>query len=343
MSASTSLVSPAIPRQASAAYSASDLTVVICCYADERWHDTLNAVRSVQEQEAQPGQVVVVVDHNDDLLLRLASTLRGVKVVANRFQRGLSGARNTGIAESRGRIVAFLDDDAQAAPGWAAALLAAYGSPDVLGVGGAVEPNWLADRPAWFPPEFDWVVGCSYRGSPEVPANVRNFIGANMSFRRDVLETVGGFASSLGRVGKHPAGCEETELCIRATRTFSGVLRHEPAALVRHSVPAERSRWSYLRRRCHAEGISKAVVAHLATSNAALETERRYVRRVLPVGVLRGIWATLRGEPAGLKRSAAILFGLTATTFGYLQGLPAAKATAAAATEPEALSPLARS
>ena len=79
-------------------------------------------------------------------------------------QRGISGARNSGIAAARGAIIAFLDDDAIAAPDWLEQLLAGYSSPNVLGVGGAIEPQWQGGRPRWFPPEFDWVVGCTYLG-----------------------------------------------------------------------------------------------------------------------------------------------------------------------------------
>src|SRR5581483_12443163 len=101
------------------------------------------------------------------------------------------GARNTGVSVATGSVCAFLDDDAEAAPDWLAWLVKAYADKDVLGVGGAIEPAWQDRRPEWFPEEFDWVVGCSYRGMPVISADTRNLIGANMSFRRDVLVNVG--------------------------------------------------------------------------------------------------------------------------------------------------------
>src|SRR5206468_270211 len=155
--------------------------------------------------------------------------------------------------------IAFLDDDAVAAPNWLEAIERAFRQEAVLGVGGAVEPLWLAARPRWFPGEFDWVVGCTYRGLPRQRAPVRNLIGANMSFRRRVFEEAGGFRTELGREASIPAGCEETELCIRVRRRWPDrKLLYDPAVRVTHRVPPERGRLAYFLSRCYAEGRSKA-------------------------------------------------------------------------------------
>jgi glycosyltransferase involved in cell wall biosynthesis len=242
-------------------------------------------------------------------------------VVANRHAQGLSGARNTGVETASGDVVAFLDDDAAAEPDWLARLADAYADPAVIGAGGHVEPLWPAERPAGFPPEFDWVVGCSYRGLPEERAEVRNLIGANMSLRRDVLDDAGGFSSSLGRIGAVPLGCEETELCIRARRLRpGGTILHEPAARVGHRVAPVRTGWRYFRARCWAEGLSKAVVAELAGNDVGLSSERAYALRVLPGGVLRGLGDAARGDLSGALRALAIVAGLAVTAAGYAYG-----------------------
>jgi hypothetical protein len=302
----------------------SDISVVICAYADDRWPDLLAAVASVQAQTVRPREIIVVVDHNQTLLDRVRSDISGVAVVANVEARGLSGARNSGVAAATGAIVAFLDDDAAAAPDWLHHLSAAYDDPWVLGVGGAVEPAWVHGRPAWFPDEFDWVVGCTYRGMPDQTAPVRNLIGANMSFRRCVLETIGGFRSGIGRIGALPVGCEETELCIRGRQRWpDGVWRFEPKARVVHTAPAPRARWAYFRRRCYAEGRSKALVAQLVGAGDGLASERSYTRRTLSAGIRRSLAAAVRGDAAGLARAGAIAAGFTITAFGYLTGTAA--------------------
>ena len=72
-----------------------------------------------------------------------------------------------------------------------------------MSVGGFIQPSWQGNevRPSWFPEELDWVIGCSYKGAPEVRSLVRNAIGCNMSFRKTVFEKVGGFNTNLGRFG----------------------------------------------------------------------------------------------------------------------------------------------
>jgi hypothetical protein len=155
---------------------------------------------------------------------------------------------------------------------------------------------------------------------PERRMPVRNVIGCNMSFRRDVFRAGDMFTLGLGRERGRPSGCEETEFCIRALRRHrdSDIL-YEPAALVHHRVPPERASWQYFRRRCMAEGISKAQVARAVGARDALATERAYVRRALSRAVLSGLAAGVRGEP-GVHRAAAVVGGLVATSVGYARG-----------------------
>ena len=296
----------------------------MCAYADERWEDLCAAVAALQRQTLPPLETIVVIDHNPALAARARVALTEARVIeASDGRRGLSGARNAGIDAARGEIVAFLDDDAVPEPGWLEALAEAHEDPDVLGAGGVASPLWeVMSAPRWLPREFWWTIGCSYRGLPERVAPVRNPIGATMSFRRELLEQLGGFTDGIGRVGRTPLGCEETELSIRARRAHpSGVVLHVPAARVAHRVPAARATWRYFRSRCWAEGLSKALVRASVGSEDALSSERAYTLRTLPSGIAHGIRDALRGDGAGLLRSGAIVAGFSITVAGYLRGL----------------------
>jgi glycosyltransferase involved in cell wall biosynthesis len=326
---------PMTPNAVTPAIRAADVSVVVCAYTDQRWDDLRAALRSLRSQTAPPGEIVVVIDHNDALLDRVRRAAPDVTAVANAERRGLSGARNTGVAAARGAVLAFLDDDAVAERDWLERLVAAYRDPAVIAAGGPAEAAWDAGRPRAFPAEFDWVVGCTYRGLPTRTGPVRNPVGANMSFRREVFETVGGFRNGIGRVGTRPVGCEETELCIRArTRFPDGVVLFEPTARVRHRVPRSRAGWSYFRSRCYAEGLSKALVTRAAGTGPGLASERRYALRTLPAGATRGLGDAVRGDLAGLARTAAILAGLVLTTAGYLVGTAAGRLGATAGDAP---------
>jgi glucosyl-dolichyl phosphate glucuronosyltransferase len=294
-------------------------SVVICAYTEARWDALVAAVDSVVRQSLPPKEIVVVIDHNSTLLMRVCQCLPMVMASPNREANGLSGARNTGIRLASGTVVAFIDDDAAAAPDWLERLAKSYRRPEVLGSGGSIEPQWQMERPIWFPEEFDWVVGCTYRGMPDRTTTVRNLIGCNMSFKRAELMELGGFRHGIGRVGTRPLGCEETELSIRAMHRYpTSVLEYVPAARVFHQVPSGRANWRYFRARCYSEGLSKAVVTRLVGRIKGLESERRYTFRTLPVGVLRGVVDGLRLRPSGLARAGAIVLGLLFTAAGYL-------------------------
>ncbi|MGW9450329.1 glycosyltransferase family 2 protein [Streptomyces sp. NPDC055632] len=304
-------------------------SVVICVYTEDRWEDILAAVGSVRKQSLPALETLLVVDHNERLRARLAeeyadARLREeVRVLANAGPRGLSAGRNTGIAAARGGFVAFLDDDAVAERDWLRHFAGAYDDPRVMAVGGRTLPSWASGRrPAWFPEEFDWVVGCTYRGLAPGRVPVRNVLGGNASFRRTAFDAAGGFATGIGRDGdRRPLGCEETELCIRLSTALPGaILLMDDRAVIHHKVPAVRERFAYFRTRVYAEGLSKALVARSVGARKGLESERRYTTRVLPAGVLRGVRDALRGRSGGAGRAGAIVTGVTLAAGGYALG-----------------------
>lgn len=299
-----------------------DFSVIICAYTEARWDAMLSAVESVRQQSLAPRQIILVIDHNPVLFERSQAALNGISIIENREARGLSGARNSGIALATAGLIAFMDEDAIAEPDWLEKLSTGYTDPQVLGVGGAILPLWPDGRPGWFPEEFDWVVGCTYLGLPTQAQPVRNLIGCNMSFRREVFDAVGGFRNGMGRIGTLPVGCEETELCIRIQQHWTqAVFLYEPAARVQHRVSPQRATWDYFFSRCYAEGISKAQVARLVGTQAGLSSERKYTFSTLPRGVLLGVADSVRRlHPDGVTSSAAIVAGLGVTTAGYLRG-----------------------
>jgi hypothetical protein len=302
--------------------------VILCAYSEARWNELVAALNSVRRQTLPAAEVVLVVDHNAALMERSRRAFPDLLVVENRFAAGAGGARNSGVAVTKSRWIAFLDDDAEAAPDWLECLCAGYEAPQVLGVGGVLLPAWKVERPRWFPAEFNWVVGCSYTGLPQTLAPVRNLIAANMSVRRDVFESVDGFRAGYGNVkvgafaqpfwSRSVAGDEETELCIRAQRRWPhGRWLHQPTALATHAVPAFRARWGYFVRRCYDEGVGKARLSRMVGLSAGLSAERRHALRVLPAGVWRGLQDARKGDWSGLARAGAIAVGLMVTVLGY--------------------------
>lgn len=305
----------------------NSVSVIVPAWSSKRRGELARCLAAIEAQTLQPLETIVVIDHNPELLAWVGESVPDVTAVANKHERGVVGARNTGVEMARGDLVVLTDDDTEAEPPWLENLESCFADPDTVGVTGELLPNWAAgQQPRWFPHEFYWVFGCSYAGLPTEIAPVRNPIAANMAVRREAIQEIGGFRPGVpprqiryrGRVIAGGHALEDTELGIRIGRRWPQMnWLYQPHATVFHSVDEEQATLGYLTRRSFEEGMGKATLARLVGAEQGLESERRHLFVTIPRGVLRGLGDALRGDLSGIGRAAAIGVGIAAAAAGY--------------------------
>jgi glucosyl-dolichyl phosphate glucuronosyltransferase len=293
------------------------VSVIITTYSRDRWEWLRECIESAQAQTVPALEIIVVVDHNPELLEEIAREFPAVVAVPNIGGRGVSGARNSGVKASRGEVVGFIDDDAVVTPDWLATLLRHIGKPGVVGVGCYSDGLWEAPRPAWFPGEFGWTIGVTYSGMPSEPTPVRNVWTCAMLVKRSAFELVDGFREDFGKVGNRSLP-EDTDLCLRiASVQDHAVWMWDPAKVMKHRVPAGRATFGYLLSRCFLQGWGKAAMAHMDGFDQSTSSERSYAAHTLPMGVGRGLKDAARGDLSGLGRAGAIVAAFSVAVVGY--------------------------
>ena len=195
------------------------ISVVVCSHNGGRTiRDCLEGLKRL----AYPDYEVIVVDDgstDDTAAIAARYDCRLIRTP----NRGLSNARNAGLAAARGEIVAYLDDDAYPDPHWLTYLAAAFLRTSHAGVGG---PNIA-------PPGDGWIAECVAR-SPGGPVHVlltdreaEHIPGCNMAFRKACLEAIGGFDPRFRTAG------DDVDVCWRLQER-GWTLGFHPAAMVWH-------------------------------------------------------------------------------------------------------------
>jgi glycosyltransferase involved in cell wall biosynthesis len=143
-------------------------------------------------------------------------------------RKGLSRARNAGLAAARGAILAFTDDDCFPSPDWLGNVVREFElHPELAGLGGRVE---LHD-----PRDFPITIRTSrareaLTSAHQLPALM---VGCNMAFRRTTVDAVGEFDVTLG-AGTPAGSAEDTDYLYRAL--LLGLrIEYVPDVLVAHN------------------------------------------------------------------------------------------------------------
>ncbi len=237
------------------------VSVIVCTYSKELFPDTLECINSLTKQDHNNKEILLVMDKNDELYKMFLNSIPvSVNILINK-NPGLSEARNLGIKNAKGDIIAFIDDDAVADKNYyLSALIKNYEEPNVAGVVGKILPK---EKPG-YPEELYWIGGFTYKGFPQVRCEVRNGHGCNMSFRKEVFDKAGLFDVKLGRVGKKLVTAEETEFSIRVLNSIPGSkIIYDPEVVVHHKVHEYRQSLRYMMKRGYYEGMSKAHIERM--------------------------------------------------------------------------------
>ncbi len=296
------------------------VSVVISTYSKQKVNEVMDCLSSIQKQVLAPSEIILVLDPDQELINFYKEKIpMNVKIAVSK-NFGLSEARNEGIRNSSGEIVAFIDDDAIADKNWLEQIVKNYTDLSVIGVGGLIKPFWDSARPRWFPEELDWIIGCSYKGLPEKKSSVRNPIGCNMSFRHSVFEKIGYFSSDLGRYGRKLLDGEEAEFSLRALNIipYSQII-YDPFSIVYHRVGANRLTVRYVGVRAFYQGVSKGILANVKANSQPLSLEKDYFKFLIQKAFfrrLKGIY-TYRN----MAQLVVLSFSLFTVFVGYLFGL----------------------
>lgn len=274
------------------------VSAIICTHNRDTYLGA--AIDSLLRQDFEDFEVVVVDNASSD---------RTHEVVASRLDNprlkyiyeptiGLSVARNTGAKVSHGKIIAYLDDDAIASPGWLGTLYGAYQNNQKLAIaGGKVTLIWPVGLypPGWLSPELAIHLGAYDLGKEVVYIDRPGLSprGLNYSIRRSFLEQIGGFDINLGRIGKKLLSNEE--LYVTELALLQGwQVAYLPDALVAHNVAPERVKRSWFLQRGWWQGISECYREQLA-GRAGLPQLGRGGERLV-----RGLYKSLKyvADPA---------------------------------------------
>jgi glycosyltransferase involved in cell wall biosynthesis len=228
------------------------VSVVLCTF--NRAHLVAGAIDALLRQApGTPDFEVLVVDNNstDGTRAAVAPLLSDPRVrYLYEPEQGLSTARNRGIAEARGAIVAFTDDDVRVDPTWVGRIAALFADFPLVGfAGGRVLPVWEHAPPAWLDAAGHAPLALVDYGAQRRfidRAHPLCLVGANLSIRRAAIAAVGMFSTHVQLLGHDAGSTEDQEIELRLLRAgFAGL--YDPGLVVRTHVPPDRLRPRYHR------------------------------------------------------------------------------------------------
>jgi len=265
------------------------ISVVIPTYNAERKKDLLQCLDSLSQQKFQDLEIVLVVEESIALLNDLKQYFEHSqikhRIIFSKGIKGISYARNLGVRNCSGEIIAFTDDDAVLPPEWATMLLETFNQhPEAIGVTGRVIPLWVGGSQDWLPKSLYWMIGCTGWRDSEYVRETNIAAGVNMAFRADTFnllkfrEDLGAGAQSSGKMW-FPN--EDNDFAIHVTSITRKPIIYNPRVIVFHKVYPHRLSYRYIRKYAFWQGAAEARYSVTWYSKRRLATKVAVFRQLL--------------------------------------------------------------
>ncbi len=249
------------------------ISVIICTYnRAASLQRTLETCAALVVPKDTRWELLVVDNNSTDATRRVCDTFENRLPIRClfEFRQGKSHALNRGVAEAKGGLLLFTDDDVDLEPGW----LDAYANtvlryPQASFLGGKVLPRWERPPPKWFVDNQDCLLTNVHVDKGETEGPLSNFkreddppffTGANWAVRRSVLASGLNYRTDLGPADSQADGLavgpgEEIDLQERLLQT-GHVGIYVPRAVVFHRQKPEQQTERHLRRYYIGTGIA---------------------------------------------------------------------------------------
>ena len=306
------------------------ILIITTSYTIDRFKDITELLDSIQAQSYRNIETVIVAERSAELAESIGNYAHeknypNVSVLFNQGEWGLSSARNLGIGQTSGEVIAFVDDDALLFSDWAEETAKTYAEDSsIIGLTGPILPLWEDKSMAWFPREFYWIFSCTYWDWTQ-PTEVRNGYGTNISFRREAFDQCGLFKTNLGvkgygKGGWQGLGGEETEFSLRVKRQTHKRIVYHPNIKVKHKVYRYRLSNSFIGKRAYWEGNAKAMFNKLYCSDSEqiLSTEHELLHRIFSRLIPNSLKLLFRQPKVALRQLRVTILVLACVAAGYL-------------------------
>ncbi len=228
------------------------LSVIICTYNREKYIGDL--LKSLAANTLSPDNYEILIvdnnctDHTADICTQFARehTTTRIRYLYETTQ-GLSAARNKGIAEAKGDILLYVDDDALVDNNYLDTYFRFFDEhPDAMAAGGPIIPLYETQEPDWMSPYVkSLLTAYMYYGDKLRTYPMNAFPGGgNAAYRKQVFLQIGPFNPQLGRNGSNLMGAEEKDIFFKM-RKMKLPIYYLPKAVLHHIIPPRKLQLDY--------------------------------------------------------------------------------------------------
>jgi glycosyltransferase involved in cell wall biosynthesis len=242
---------------------AMDISVIVCTYnRTESLKRALNSLNKMSVPRHLSWELIVVDNNSKDKTRDAVEKFRLDSELSVRYvfegNQGISHARNSGLKEAKGDVIAFIDDDVTVDRKWISNVGKAFREDGISCVGGKILPVFEKPRPKWLTEDLYKTLALLDYGDQRFHLTKPIIWGANFAAKASMFHKYGKFNLLLGRTGEKLYIGEETEFIKRLLENGETVL-YAPNIVVHHHISAERLNKSYFRKRKYDEGELAAI------------------------------------------------------------------------------------